>query len=97
MLRFYRAFTQSVPDELTVFAGLVHAPDESGTKLVAMVVCHCGPAEQAERDIARLLEFGSPALADIGPLPYPVIEHLLDAGFPGGSAQLLEVELRAQP
>jgi FAD/FMN-containing dehydrogenase len=85
VLRFYRDFTQSVPDELTVFSGLVHAPDGSGTKLVAMVVCHCGQQEQAERDIAPLLEFGSPAVADLGPLPYPVMNTLLDAGFPAGA------------
>ena len=30
MLRFYREFTRSVPDELTVFAGLVHAPTARG-------------------------------------------------------------------
>src|SRR6266850_6730528 len=38
MLRFYRDVTASLPDEFTVFAGLIHAPDGSGTKLAAMVL-----------------------------------------------------------
>ena len=42
VLRFYRDLTASLPDELSVFAGLVHAPDGSGAKLAAMVACHAG-------------------------------------------------------
>ena len=34
LLRFYREALASVSDDLTVFAGLVHAPDGSGHKLV---------------------------------------------------------------
>ena len=40
MLRFYRDAIAGCPDELTVFAGVVHAPDGSGMKLAAMIVCH---------------------------------------------------------
>jgi len=85
MLRFYREFTRTVPDELTVFAGLVHAPDGSGMKLAAMVVCHAGTPEQAEQDLAPLLEFGPPAMTDVGPMPYPVMNTLLDDAFPRGA------------
>ena len=42
MLRFYRDAVAGCSDDLTVFAGLVHAPDGSGTKLSAMVVFHTG-------------------------------------------------------
>jgi len=85
MLRFYREFTRTVPDELTVFAGLVHAPDGSGMKLAAMVVCHAGTPEQAEKDLAPLLEFGQPAMTDVGQMPYPVMNTLLDDAFPRGA------------
>src|SRR5437588_6037426 len=40
MLRFYRDFTASVPDEQTVAATLVHAPDGSGTNLAARDGCY---------------------------------------------------------
>ena len=82
---FYRQFTKSLPDELTSFAGLVHAPDGSGTKIVALPVCHCGDLQQAESDVRPLREFGPPLLDLIGPMPYPVINTLLDPGFPKGA------------
>ena len=47
MLRFYREAAQAASDDLTVFAALVHAPDGSGTKVAAMVVCHTGAPEEA--------------------------------------------------
>jgi FAD/FMN-containing dehydrogenase len=82
---FYRQFTKSLPDELTSFAGLVHAPDGSGTKIIANPVCHCGDLAQAESDLKPVREFGPPLLDLIGPMPYPVINTLLDAGFPKGA------------
>ena len=85
VLRFYREFTESVPDELTVFGGLVYAPGSSELRLAAFVVCHAGPAEQAQRDLAPLREFGEPLLVEVGPMPYPVINTLLDDGFPRGA------------
>src|SRR6266550_2379749 len=42
LLRFYRDAVADAPDDLTVFAGLVHAPDGSGAKLAALVVFHIG-------------------------------------------------------
>src|SRR5215216_5546441 len=42
MLRFYREAVADASDDLSVFAGLVHAPDGSGAKLSAMVVFHTG-------------------------------------------------------
>jgi len=85
VLRFYRDFTQEVPDELTVFGALVHAPDGSGMKLAAFAMCHTGSPEKAERDLAPLRAFGQPVLAHVGPMPYPVMNTLLDAGYPRGS------------
>ncbi len=84
-LRFYRDFTAKAPDELMTFAGLGHAPDGSGTKLALVVACHIGAPEQAEKDLRPLREFGSPVLVELGPLPYTVINSLLDGGYPTGS------------
>ena len=41
------------PDDLTVFAGLVHAPDGSGTPLAALVVFHTGTPEEADPSSRR--------------------------------------------
>jgi FAD/FMN-containing dehydrogenase len=85
VLRFYREFTQSVPDELTVFGGLVYAPGSSDLRLAALVACHAGPAEQAQKDLAPLREFGQPLMVELGPMPYAVMNTLLDDGFPRGA------------
>ncbi len=85
LLRFYRDWTAGIPDELMTVAALVDAPDGSGAKLGAVAVCHIGPPEQAERDLAPLLEFGTPAMTQIGPMPYAVLNGMLDGSYPYGS------------
>jgi FAD/FMN-containing dehydrogenase len=85
LLRFYRDAVADASDDLTVFAGLVHAPDGSGAKLAALVVFHTGNADEAERDLAPFKAWGSPLLVEVGLMPYPVMNTLLDAGFPAGS------------
>ena len=80
VLRFYREFTASVSDALTVFAGLVHAPDGSGAPLAAFVVCHTSPPDDAMAELKPLLEFGSPVMTQVGPMPYPVMNSILDEG-----------------
>jgi FAD/FMN-containing dehydrogenase len=85
LLRFYRDAVADAPDDLTVFAALVHAPDGSGTKLAAMVVFHTGDPEQAERDLEPFKTWGSPLMVEVGPMPYPVMNTLLDEAYPAGA------------
>jgi FAD/FMN-containing dehydrogenase len=85
LLRFYRDAVAGASDDLTVFAALVHAPDGSGVKLAALVVCHAGDPDTAARELAPFLSFGSPVMAQVGPMPYPQMNTLLDAGFPEGA------------
>jgi FAD/FMN-containing dehydrogenase len=85
VLRFFREFTADLPDELTAFAGLIHAPDGSGTKLAAIIVCHCGDLERGRAETAPVKRFGSPVMDVIGPMPYTVVNTLFDAGFPRGA------------
>jgi FAD/FMN-containing dehydrogenase len=85
LLRFYRDAVAEAPDDLTVFAALLHAPDGSGAKLAALVVFHTGDSLEAERDLAPFKAWGSPLLIEVGTMPYPVMNTLLDAGFPAGS------------
>jgi FAD/FMN-containing dehydrogenase len=85
LLRFYRDAVADSPDDLTVFAVLAHAPDGSGMKLAAMAVFHTGDAEEAERDLAPFKTWGSPMMVEVGRMPYPVMNTLLDDGYPTGS------------
>jgi FAD/FMN-containing dehydrogenase len=85
VLRFFRDVTASLPDEFTVFAGLIHAPDGSGMKLVALVVCHCGPLGAGESAAQPIKKFGAPAMDVIGPMPYSQVNAMLDAAYPRGA------------
>ena len=85
LLRFYRDAVAGCSDDLTVFAALVHAPDGSGVKLSAMVVFHTGDAAEAERELEPFKAWGSPLMVEVGPMPYPVMNTLLDAAYPAGS------------
>ena len=93
MLRFYRELTSAAPDELTVAAGLTHSPDGSGQQLAAMLVCHCGPTDEASGSTASDQGIQHP-----GPRP-PRSAFLYvtqsDAGlqFPEARTQLLEIML----
>jgi FAD/FMN-containing dehydrogenase len=85
VLKFYRDFTSDLPQELTVFAGLIHAPDGSGTPLAAILVCHCGSQEEAEAAVEPIKAFGNPAMVQLGPMPYSMVNKMLDDGFPKGA------------
>jgi FAD/FMN-containing dehydrogenase len=85
VLRFVRDATASLPDEFMVFAGLIHAPDGSGTKLAAMVVCHCGPLGAGESAVQPIKRFGTPVMDVVGPMPYCEVNAMLDAAYPRGA------------
>jgi FAD/FMN-containing dehydrogenase len=85
LLRFYRDAVADLPDDLTVFAALVHAPDGSGMKLTGFAVFHTGDEDEAQRDLEPFLTWGSPVMTEVGRMPYPVMNTLLDEGYPAGS------------
>jgi FAD/FMN-containing dehydrogenase len=85
MLRFYRDAVAGASDDLTVFAAVVHAPDGSGMKLAAMIAMHTGSADDAERELAPFLEWGPPVMVEVGPMPWQVMNSLLDDGYPRGA------------
>ena len=85
VLRFFREFNETTPDELFAFGVFGHAPDGSGVPIVAIAVCHCGSAEQAEKDIRPILEFGTPMISAVAVMPYPQINSMFDDAYPKGA------------
>lgn len=85
VLRFYREVTATAPDELTVLAGLLHAPDGSGERVCGLIVCHVGDAAQVDTDIAPLLAFATPVEVDVGPIAYTAMNQILDDEYPRGA------------
>jgi FAD/FMN-containing dehydrogenase len=83
VLRFFRDATSSLPDELTIFAGLLHGPD--GTPLAGLIPSHCGDPAHAGASLEPLKRFGPPVVDNVGPMPYTAINQMLDGGFPRGA------------
>ncbi len=82
VLRFYREFSASEPDELTTYAGLLTGPD--GAPLVGLVPCYAGPPEQGAKLVERLRKFGPPAVDMVGPMPYVAVQRMFNDAFPPG-------------
>jgi FAD/FMN-containing dehydrogenase len=84
VLRLYRDRTSATPDELTLFAGLSHAP--GGTdKLAAIHGGHCGSLADGETAVRPLKTFGVPAIDTMAPLPYTALNQMLDGGHRTGA------------
>jgi FAD binding domain len=58
VLRFFREFTNTAPEEITTFAICMTTPD--GAPMVAVLACYAGPATEGERWLKPLKEFGTP-------------------------------------
>jgi len=82
VLRFHQELTASAPDELGCMAAILTGPD--GNLVAALVACYAGPPEEGERVLAPLRRFGPPLADTIAPIPYPVMQTLLDGAFPHG-------------
>jgi len=81
----YQEITADPPDELVSFFGLVHAPDGSGNKIVAVPVCYCGEISAGEPLVAPVRSAGTPAVDLIGPMPYAALNTMLDGAYPRGA------------
>ncbi len=91
IVRFYREFMQSAPDELGGGLAFLTAPPEpfipeevQGTKLLAVIVCYVGPIEEGEATISPMREAFPPAMDLVQPMPYTALQTLLDDGNPPG-------------
>lgn len=82
VLRFYREYTRTAPDALTVWAILLTAAD--GTPTLALFVCYNGADAAAERAVRPLREFGPPLADHIEPMSYRAVQSMFDAAFPPG-------------
>jgi FAD/FMN-containing dehydrogenase len=86
VMQFFRKFTASLPDELTLNGGLLHAPDGSGVPLAVIVGCHCGSLSEGEAAMRSIRRFGSPVIDTIGPASYvDTNTKIFDPGFPRGA------------
>ena len=83
VLRFYRDFMETAPDELTAYAAMLHSPD--GDPIVAIIPCWCGDLDAGEKYLRPMREFGPPLVDAVQPIPFPQMQALFDDAFPDGN------------
>lgn len=91
VLELYRALAEQAPAELTLVAIVRRAPpapwlakEWHGTPIVALLACHTGAHEEAERAVAPIKSFGKPIGDVLVRRPYAQMQTLLDATQPKG-------------
>jgi FAD/FMN-containing dehydrogenase len=82
ILRFYKEYTASAPDELTAYAALLTGPD--GNPIVAIILCYCGPPAEGERIVEPVKKFGPPVADLIRRMGYSEVQTMFDALFSPG-------------
>jgi FAD/FMN-containing dehydrogenase len=92
VLRWYREFLPSAPDDLSgwfAFLGVPPGPpfpeELQGRTMCGIVWTYTGPLDQAEETFAPIrARFGPPALDWVGPIPQPALQGMFDPIYPPG-------------
>src|SRR4029078_1674869 len=77
VLRFYREFCPTLPDEAEAYVGVLTDPN-AGIAVIAMVLGYNGDLADGERVLAPARAFGSPLIDLVGPVPYGARPWMLD-------------------
>ena len=85
VLRFYRDYARSCPDEALAAAALMTSPE--GAPVVAIIVAYIGDLAAGEAAVAPVRKFGSPLLDTIAPTSYVELNTFFDAAVPYGGVQ----------
>jgi hypothetical protein len=85
VLRFYRDFIASTPEEFVCWFVLRKAPplpflpgEWHGKEILALAVCYSGSIEDGERVVKLLRSFGQPIADVIAPHPFAAWQAILD-------------------
>jgi len=91
VLRFYREFAATAPDELTTILTFRHAAPLPliprhlhGAPVLVVGACYAGPLEEGERALVPLRKFRPPLVDLIGPTAYAGHQATFDGGVPHG-------------
>jgi FAD/FMN-containing dehydrogenase len=91
LLRFWRDYLEGAPDELGGAAAFMTAPPApfvpehmKGKLAAGLVVFYAGSPEEGEEWVRPLKEFGPPEVDLVQPMPYTVVQTLLDPANPPG-------------
>jgi FAD/FMN-containing dehydrogenase len=91
MMRWYGRFLPATPEDLYGFFAIMNVPPIPlfpvhlhGRTFCAIIWCHLGPREQAEKDLDAVRESHPPAFEQTGPMPVTALLSMFDALLPPG-------------
>jgi FAD/FMN-containing dehydrogenase len=91
LLRFYRDFIVSAPDEVCGGIAFITAPPEEfvpepvrGQPVVGVIVVYAGDPDEGEEAFGPLREFGPPGLDMVDRMPYVAVQQMIDGFNPKG-------------
>jgi FAD/FMN-containing dehydrogenase len=82
VIEFFREFSKTAPDELTVYACLICTT--SGAPAIGLAACYAGPMDRAETVVAPLRQCGRPIDDTLRPMNYLELQTMMDAARPAG-------------
>jgi FAD/FMN-containing dehydrogenase len=83
VLRRYRDFTRTAPENASAYAALGTSPD--GIPIVVVVPFYEGAIADGEKLLQPLRDFGPPVADLVQPMPYTAFQQILDALNPPGN------------
>ncbi|HKJ32218.1 MAG TPA: FAD-binding oxidoreductase [Balneolales bacterium] len=81
-LKFYRDFSENIPDEVNTMGILLTNPE--GVRVVAIAVCYNGSLKEGEKVLRSLRKFGPPVADEIRPISYIQMQSMSKDLFPRG-------------
>jgi FAD/FMN-containing dehydrogenase len=91
VLRLYREFVASAPDDLTTIVNLRAAPavpflpqEVHGQPIVMIGACYAGPPQEGIEIVRPLKQLGRPIVDLLQPRPYRELQSMFDASVPHG-------------
>jgi FAD/FMN-containing dehydrogenase len=91
LLRAFRDWAGSAPDEIMAVVNLTTAPplpvipeEWHGKKVAAFLAASIGPVDEGEALVRAIREVAEPVADVLGPIPYQALQTLLDPLFPKG-------------
>ena len=91
LLRAFRDWAPGAPDDVTALVSLTAAPplpvipeEWHGKKVAIFVAASAGPVDQGTGLVAGIREVAAPIADLLGPMPYQMIQTLLDPLWPKG-------------
>lgn len=99
VLRFYREYVTTAPDELFTIPTFMTAPGAPhipmhlhGKPVLTILICYAGSLEEGERVVHPLRAFGPPEVDLVGITPYSAVQSLTDAANPRGRLNYWKAE-----